>query len=444
MGSLWFGSSYQEVLAYVANRTGVLAFALAPLVILFSGRNNILLWCTNWSHSTYMLLHRWVARIFTLQIVVHSITELVLYQDMGELATEQVQPYWIWGIVGTLAACIMVVASLLYMRRWSYEVFVILHIILAVFVIVGSWCHVEILFERAWGYEMWLYAACGVWFFDRLFRVLRIAKVGIRRSKVTEVGSAFVRVDIEGVRWSAEPGYHAYAYFPAVKPLAPWENHPFSVLPTAILQAKRHFAAANSDFISGSASSEDGDIEKAGGTLAVTKVPSRCPTSSTGVSLYIRKSQGTTGCLRAQERMVTLLDGPYRSNPTKEVLKCERLLLIAGGIGISGALPFANSHLNSKLFWSVKNYAECLVQDLEPVLSSLNEKEIRIGRRFDLQAVIDQEAEAASETPSKVKIGVVVCGPGSMCDDVRAMVARAGRHQSSKMVFELEVHAFSW
>lgn len=80
-------------MAYVANRTGVIAFAVLPLVILFSGRNNILLWLTNWSHSTYMLLHRWVARIFAVQVIVHSIVELVLYIDMGSYEEELIQPY---------------------------------------------------------------------------------------------------------------------------------------------------------------------------------------------------------------------------------------------------------------------------------------------------------------------------------------------------------------
>jgi hypothetical protein len=47
-GNTWFDGGYQELMAYISCRTGVLAFALAPLVILFSGRNNILLWMTNW------------------------------------------------------------------------------------------------------------------------------------------------------------------------------------------------------------------------------------------------------------------------------------------------------------------------------------------------------------------------------------------------------------
>lgn len=445
VGSVWYDSSYQEILGYVSNRTGVLAFALAPLVILLSGRNNILLLCTNWSHSTYMLLHRWVARIFGLQVIIHSIGYLVLYKDMGVLVSSENKPFWVWGIVATLAVCIMLVASLLYMRRWSYEIFLIVHIILAVSVLVGSWYHVELRFRRAWGYEQWLYAAFAVWFFDRIIRVLRIAKVGIRRATTTEIGTAFVRVDIEGVIWSAQPGYHAYAYFPTLKLLTPWENHPFSVLPMQMLQAHKNSSLAKSEISAGEKSPEEGDIEKTGGATATARrLDTTRPPSTPGVSLYIRKSGGRTACLKAQAGLMTLLDGPYRSNPSKEILTCERLLLIAGGMGITGVLPFAAAHVNVKLCWSVKDYAECLVHELNPTISALAEKDVKVGERFDLQQLINQEAEAARETSNMMRIGVVVCGPGSMCDDVRAIVARVGRREHSTVRFELEVHAFSW
>lgn len=49
---------YEEILGTLANKSGNLAYALLPMLILFAGRNNLLLWATNWSHSTYLLLHR--------------------------------------------------------------------------------------------------------------------------------------------------------------------------------------------------------------------------------------------------------------------------------------------------------------------------------------------------------------------------------------------------
>lgn len=40
---------------------------------MFSGRNNIFLWLTGWSFSTFNIFHRNVARIATIQAIVHSI-----------------------------------------------------------------------------------------------------------------------------------------------------------------------------------------------------------------------------------------------------------------------------------------------------------------------------------------------------------------------------------
>lgn len=435
--SMW-ENTWQEVMGYISARTGVLAFALAPLVILLSGRNNFLLWLTNWSHSTYMILHRWVARIFGLQVILHSITELILYKDLGALGTEQVAPYWIWGIVATLAVVIMMVVSTLYFRRLSYEVFLITHIILAVFVIAGSWYHVDLLFSRKWGYEFWLYAACAVWFFDRLVRVGRVLKNGMRRAEVTAVSEDIVRVDIKDIRWESVPGKHTYAYFPTLNPFRPWENHPFSIIPTALLTSRGYSLVPSSEASSTGSQHSNRDIEKSGVMESVTQTKeARCATTS-GVSLYVRRSDGITKALKSHASLLTLLDGPYPNSSTSAVLKTDRLILIGGGIGITATLPFIAHHSNVKLYWCVKSSMEGLVADLDSVMKSMREKEVVVGGRLDIESLLDREMEVGWK-----RIGVVVCGPGGLCDDVRAGVVRRGRGNKGT-VWELDVEAFSW
>lgn len=426
----WFASTYQEIMAYVSCRTGVLAFALAPLVILFSGRNNILLWLTNWSHSTYLILHRWVARIFAVHVILHSVVELALYIDKGEFKTETKLPYWIWGIVATLTTSIMLVASMLYVRRWSYEVFLITHIVLALLTLVGSWYHVELLFTRKWGYEFWLYAVFAVWGLDRVLRVFRILKNGVRPSTVTEITGDIVRVDVGGVRWASQPGVHTYAYFPTLNPWKPWENHPFSVIPTAMLRPSETSTIASPP--------QECDIEKNGDLKTTSEVRARsaATATTTGVSLYIRKATGITKFLQAHHKLTTLLDGPYPNNSSHAVLKCDRVVLVGGGIGITSLLPYLACHVNIKLYWSVKQNAEGLVRDLERVLESV-EKDVRVGRRLQVEELLKEEAEGGWGT-----VGVVVCGPPGLCDDVRAGVVRNGKNGGT--VWELQVDAFSW
>ncbi|RSM00395.1 hypothetical protein CEP52_009120 [Fusarium oligoseptatum] len=424
----WYATRAKEITAYIFYRTGVFAFVLLPLLILFSSRNNFLLWMTNWSHSTYMLLHRWVARMFALQALLHTLLALPLYYP-----AEAKKEYWIWGAVATVATIIMVFASGLYVRRFAYEAFLISHILLAVFVIVGCWYHIKYWIGLVWGYEVWLEIACGVWFFDRLVRVGRILKTGLRRSKVTDLGNGYVRVDVPGIRWASEPGNHVYAYFPTLNPLRPWENHPFSALPTALLSSSG--SSVNSEHDGHVAALDHVDAEKNG-----SKQQARAATvchSTAGLTLLIKKSTGMTKYLKAHDNLLTLLDGPYPNTPTKEVLRCDRVLLVGGGIGITSLLPWVTRHRNIKLCWSVKETASCLVEAVDEALSEIAEKDLRVGERLDIAQILAEE-EAAGWT----RVGIVVCGPGGLCDDVRAAVTTAAK--KGPAVFELEVDAYSW
>lgn len=425
----WYATQGKEIQAYVFYRTGTLAFVLAPLILLFSSRNNILLWMTNWSHATFLLMHRWVARIFALQVLLHTLLALPLYYP-----AESKKQYWIWGAVATIAVMILVVASGLYVRAFVYEFFLTMHILLSVFVIVGCWYHIKFWIGLTWGYETWLYAACAVWFFDRLARLGRILKTGIRRAKVTDIGGGYVRVDIAGIRWGFEPGKHVYTYFPMLHPLRPWENHPFSILPTALFQPSS--SRSSSEIANSTAGSDRTDMEKHSEfTERVKSTPDSSP--AVGLTLFIKKSTGMTQYLQAHDRLLTLVEGPYPNNATKEVLRCDRVLLIGGGIGITSLLPWVANHWNIKLYWSVKETAQCLVEAVDVVLSGIAEKDIRIGRRLDVGELLAKEVDCGWG-----KVGVVVSGPGGLCDDVRAAIVAAGKKGNT--VFELEVEAYTW
>lgn len=426
----WYQNHYQELMAYWMWRTGVLAFCNMPVLFLFSSRNNVLLWLTNWSHSTYMLLHRWVACLFLFQTLLHSILALVLYCNTGSYATSLVTEWWIWGCVATVAAVVLFLTSMLVVRKQAYELFLVTHIIMAVICVVGCWYHVWYGYYNTFGYETWIYATVAVWFFDRLARVGRIINTGIRHAKVTEIGSRLVRVDVGGIRW-AKPGQHVYVYFPTLSPMRPWENHPFSMIPTAMINTPKYSDRMRTD------------LEKPQKSSAVSVRPSDVgdgtPFTTAGLTLFVRKSAGMTRFLQSNEKLLTLLEGPYPNSHTTAVLRSDRLLLIGGGIGITGLLPFTKCHANVKLFHSVKAEDKCLIDSLEPVLDDLCEKDVRVGQRLDIDALIQDESSLGW-----AKIAVVVCGPAAMCDDVRAVVSHAGKEKVGVCSFELEVDAFSW
>ncbi|KAI1740165.1 ferric-chelate reductase [Xylaria scruposa] len=426
----WYENRYQELLAYFMWRTGVLAFCHMPVLFLFSSRNNILLWLTNWSHSTYMLLHRWIARLFLFQTLLHSIFALVLYKNTGSYATSSLTAWWIWGIVATVAAVAIVLSSMLILRLKAYELFLITHIVLAVICVVGCWYHVYIMYENTFGYETWLYITVAFWFFDRAARVGRILKTGVRHAEVTDITPSIVRIDIPGIRWAA-PGHSVYVYFPTLSPFRPWENHPFSIIPTPMLTRNQYEDQVKSAI---------GDVEKNPVMAVGSKArPDGIAYTNSGLTLFVRKTAGMTRLLETQKELFTLLEGPYPTSPTREVLQSDRLLLIGGGIGITGLLPFLRCHLNVKLFQGVKGTDQCLMDSLSALLDEVHEKEISIDQRMNIDALLRNEANLGWS-----KIGVVVCGPAGMCDDVRMAVARLGKEKAGKCVFELEIEAFSW
>lgn len=442
----WGFPPKEERLAYIGYRTGHIAYALLPLLILFSGRNNFLLWVTNWSHSTFIVLHRWVARIFAVQAIVHSITLLLTYQGTGSYLVESKKAYWLWGIVATVLTCAMLVLSHLRFRRRSYEVFLALHIVLSILVIVGCWYHVVLM----WGmnfYTDWLFAACAVWFFDRLLRFIRVAKNGIRHATVREIGSGYVRVDIPGIRWASKPGHVVYVHFPMLTPMRPWENHPFSANSMALFHNYKHELLPTH----GSASSQNlcssddarGDIKPMSKVpttgvahLAAANASLELPAGGNGLTLVIKKNTGVTKQLKSHDRMLTLVDGPYANQSSRDVMESDRIILIGGGVGITGLLGWIHAHPNIRLAWSVSSGSEALVEEMDVALGGVADKQVVVGERLDIDALLKSEAQAGYG-----KVGVVVCGPAEMCDVVRAKVSAHGR--AGKTIFELEVDAFS-
>ncbi|KAK3379111.1 ferric reductase-like transmembrane component [Lasiosphaeria ovina] len=457
--SAWFATGETEIAAYVMYRAGVFAFVLLPVLLLFSARNSVLLQpllCA-WPRATFLLLHRWAARLFALHAVLHSVVALRVYY-----AADVDTAWWAWGAAATVAAVALAVGSGTYVRRRHYELFYAAHVLLAAVVLAGCWFHVVLWYESMGmaipdtpSYEIWLYFAIAVWGFDWVVRAVRLVKNGVRRATVTDLGAGYVRVDVAGVRWGAEPGVHVYVCFPTLSPLRPWENHPFSVIPTHVLLPSSVSSALSSDSAGEFVESQAGDSwpkdqekqQQHQEDSAVARVDSASGGSgganlgTAGITLFIKKSGGMTKHLQSHDGLLTLLDGPY-SNSNRgsrgEVLRCDRVLLVAGGIGITGVLAWAShQHWNVKLVWSVAESARCLVDAVDLCRVVVAAKEVRVGRRFDVDELIADEEDAGW-----ARVGVVVSGPGGLCDSVRAAVAAAGRR--GRTVFELEVEAYSW
>jgi hypothetical protein len=454
----WYANKPEEVVAYVGNRAGVLSFANLGLVVLYSSRNNVLLYLTNWSHSTFLLVHRWLAFICTLQACLHSAVWLQIYIKQGAKAhAEQAAlEYWIWGVIATLALVILLPLSILPIRRKVYELFLTTHVILAIISMIGCLLHIYYRFTWQWGYETWVYIAFAIWGFDRfLARPLRVFRNGVRRAYVSIVDEDYLKVHIPGVEASGV----AYLYFPTLT-WRIWENHPFSVAATSDLEPAVISSPSGPDSISDSPI-ERTDKERY--TVATRGLPHLARTS--GIVFFVRRRGGFTSQLALHastlKSALVLVESSYGpeqmsiipSPAAKPSLQYPNTIFIAGGVGITSLLPtinrtspFSKSSGVAKLFWGVRT--EPLVLSVEEMIGTVRRRAdgrakwgevdvtVSIGKRFNLRRLLEAELREIQSGTT-----VIVCGPTGMTDDARTAVTSLARHGSVVRFCE---KSFSW
>ncbi|KAK2001843.1 ferric reductase-like protein transmembrane component 4 [Colletotrichum falcatum] len=421
----WYpGDRWRWMCMLVSNRLGLLSFANLPLVFLYGGRNNLLLWVTDWSHSTFLLLHRWIAAIATLQAILHSAIYLDVYVKNGTHSSESKEPYWYWGVVATVGLAVLFPTSVMPVRKKVYELFLAWHVAIAILIVAGCYWHIVFAFSHKWGYEVWIFGCMAVWGFDRVARVARLARYGVKRASVTVIDGEHCRVTIPGVHASGV----AYIYFPTLT-WRVWENHPFSVasavLPSAHRQAKH--AAEISD-----------DMEKRPTTVTSLQA-SRAP-PQLGITFYIRMQSGITSLLRHCDSVPVLLEAGYPSHSplSESPHNSPTLIALAGGVGITAVLPHVRSHPGHvKLYWGCRNRA--LVDDVENagVLCEV-EKELFIGKRMAVREVL-----GSNLVGGRGDICVLVSGPEGLIDEVRCVfneIVRKGKEGRATLVVE----SFGW
>lgn len=213
-------SKYRAETRYVGDRTGITGTMFMPLIFLFAGRNNFLQWLTRWNYSTFMTFHRHVSRVCVILIIVHSFAYTALLAD--QFAFRAAEPYFYWGIVGTLAGGLMLAQAILFLRRNWYEIFLLVHIALAAVWLLGCWYHLIDL-----GYIQMVVPAIAIWVADRFARILRLFFFGFPKADVYLLADETLKVVIpKPSYWKSIPGGHAFIHF--LKPTYFWQSHPFT------------------------------------------------------------------------------------------------------------------------------------------------------------------------------------------------------------------------
>ncbi|KAH9204244.1 ferric reductase like transmembrane component-domain-containing protein [Leptodontidium sp. 2 PMI_412] len=470
-----------QILRYFADRTGIISTANLPLIWAFGIRNNTLLWLTGWDFATYNNFHRWVARVSTLEAVLHSLAYTVMIVA-GEGSVKEAwtyyltyyqQKYFVNGVLATILMVAILVASVYPLRRNFYEIFLWLHIVLSIFVIITMYYHVEI-FR---GYTNYIWPCVFIWVFDRAVRFLRTISFNLKfwnTKAVTAYGSRtnIVRIVVPYSSSFLKPRPGTFYYIYTLNSWTFWENHPFTL-------------AYSTPELSDSSPSNSPSSSLSLGTIKTT-------TPSSSLTFIIRPYNGFTSRLRisAIHRPATqrvLIEGPY--GETQPFHRYENVLFVVGGTGIAVPLSYLSVLLNGEartrrvgVVWAVRE-----VEFLEEVLGKdfsgrggegnvEAEVEVRLtayitrrggedkddegegmgvgvgqeismgmGRRVKVLRgrpnVFDEVENAALEAGDE-SLAVVACGPGMMADDARrAVVEMLGRGYGRIEYFE---ESFNW
>ncbi|KAF5971582.1 ferric reductase Fre2p [Fusarium bulbicola] len=440
-----FPDRHYELMRHIGNRAGSVAFANIPVVILYAGRSSVLLRLTNWSYSTFLLLHRWTATICVVQVALHSLLWLRIMIEGDSYPLVLTYPYWYVGVVGTVAFSALIPFSMLPIRKIMYEVFLITHIVLTIGALVGSWYHIVFLYEDKGGYEIWLIIAFAFWGLERLLRILRVSRYGIKKAYVTRIDDKYLRIDIPDV----DAHGHCFAYFPTLS-WRVWENHPFSIVNCSKGQldgesltpsSASHTQSENEGAISPTEASASKEM---GGAMSnIRQLRVQCNATKPGITLFVQNLRGMTAKLAKKAdtgiAIPVLIESSYGHEDTSRFepnTEYPNTLVISGGVGIAGALSSLQASLSmyakplgtTKLYWGIKSKG--LVEVVRSMIvgghtagakeggESSNwghiETHVSVGERMDIKRVLTTELENAIGGTT-----VVVCGPHAMCDEAR-------------------------
>ncbi|KAL4897001.1 putative ferric-chelate reductase [Aspergillus ambiguus] len=450
-----YAKGEETVSGIIRNRTGTMATVnLIPLVLL-AGRNNPLIKLLQVPFDTFNLIHRWLARIVVLESIAHIFAWCIPEaQEMGWSMIGMVFGESSFLLTGLIAGCGFVglmVHSPSPIRHAFYETFLHLHIAMVVLAFGGLWIHLE--GRSAHGY---LLAAIILWALERATRIVIILYRNCGRSLTTALVEALpgdaMRITLNMARpWTFQPGQHIYLYVPAV---GWWSSHPFSV-----------------------GWSEAAEIVTDEKGLPTTR-QDVFGTQKTTLSLLVRRRTGFTDKLfqRAQasaDSRISLrafAEGPYGSIHSMD--SYGSVLLIAGGVGITHQVPFVRHLVQGyadgtvaarrvTLVWIIQSPEH--LEWIRPWMTSILAME---GRRDVLRIMLfitrprnTKEIQSPSATvqmfPGRPNIdtlvgmevenqvgamGVLVCGNGSLSDDVRR-VCRKRQHQTHVDFVE---ESFTW
>jgi predicted ferric reductase len=220
----------------LAIRSGMIAVAMTPWIVATSMKANLISALTGIGHDRLNVLHRWGGYLCLFMALVHTIPFYVtpVWDHNGlsvfkKLFTQGGGVIYGTGIAALVPLIWLCVASLPIIRSLAYELFVVLHVPVAIVYLGLLFWHTHN-YLTSWSY---LYATVAIWALSYAVRLFNLNWTNPRRmswligdeAAVTLMAENAIKVTIPTqMKW--RPGQYVYLRMPGI---SLFENHPFTI-----------------------------------------------------------------------------------------------------------------------------------------------------------------------------------------------------------------------
>ncbi|KKY22588.1 putative metalloreductase [Phaeomoniella chlamydospora] len=224
----------------IGYQSGHVALAQLPLIFLLAGKQNIIGFLVGVGYERLNWLHRWTARILWLNVTIHMGFWFRDWARYDYIVTKiTTDPITMRGFAAWVILTFILITSFYPIRRLSYEIFVISHLVTFAGFVAAVWLHVPD--------EVKIFVQIPIGFYA-LDRVLRAANVlfsnltifhwrkrknndlqkGLWANKatLTKLPGNVTRISIDKPAMSWKAGQHVFLACHSVVPL---QSHPFTI-----------------------------------------------------------------------------------------------------------------------------------------------------------------------------------------------------------------------
>ncbi|KAL2216955.1 putative metalloreductase [Thermoascus aurantiacus ATCC 26904] len=346
----------------IGYRTGFVAIAQLPLVFLLAGKQNIIGLFTGLGYERLNWFHRWISRTLWLTVTIHmgfwfrdwAQYDYITYQLKNDPLTKR----------GFAAWCILtfiVIASFAPVRRLSYEIFVVQHIVMFAGFLAAVYLHAP---DEV---KVWVWIPIGLVIFDRVARFLLLLYsnfsffhpfrkgrgICAHQASFTPLPGNVTRITIENPVISWEPGQHVFLSCHSIVPL---QSHPFTIASIPSDQKLEFFVRA----------------EK-GGTRRFFRYASK-----------YHELLGAPQSAGSSSLRTVFVEGPYgKMRPLRQF---DSVVLLAGGMGITFTVPLLRDIVEA---WK----QECLQSSAPSRVSFLTPARLAATKRIRFVWVIKSRTQ---------------------------------------------------